>query len=203
METDSPRHPVTAPAPPLLLVSGAPASGKSVLARRLSVRRGLPLLARDAYKEVLFDTLGSPDRARSHELGIASYALLYASIGWLLDAGVGAVVDCNFHRGASEPLLEPLVPRARAVLLHCETTREERDRRHVERYLRGERHPGHHDSVMPPEVQANVDAGIFDPLDLLPLATLRINTTDGYRPGWTRIDGFIDEVLDRQDMTAL
>lgn len=180
--------------PPLLLVSGAPASGKTELSRLLAAAYTLPLLARDAYKEVLFDTLGSPDRAASHALGVASYALLYASIGWLLDADVGIVVDSNFHHGSSEQSLAELVVRSRAVLLHCETTREERAARHINRSERGDRHPGHHDGVMPEEVQANVDAGVFEPLDLaIPL--LRIDTTQGYTPPLTDIIRFIDDAL--------
>ncbi len=180
--------------PPLLLVSGAPASGKTRLSRRLSAAYTLPLLARDAYKELLFDALGSPDRAASHTLGVAAYALLYASIGWLLDAGVGVVVDSNFHRGSSEESLAPLIARSRTVLLHCETTQEERASRHIDRAVRGDRHPGHHDGVMPKEVQANVEAGIFDPLDLdIPL--LRIDTTRSYAPPLTAIVHFIDDAL--------
>ncbi len=185
-----PSYPRSQP-PLLILVSGAPASGKTVLAQRLARERQLPLLARDAYKEILFDTLGSPDRARSHQLGIAAYELLYATIGYLLDAGVGAVVDCNFHHGASEPVLRPLVARARAVLLQCETTHEERERRHRDRFQHGERHPGHHDGVMPAEVRINVAAGVYDALDL-PIPIVRVDTTAGYAPGIAEIDAFID-----------
>jgi len=180
--------------PPLLLVSGAPASGKTGLSRRLAAAYTLPLLARDAYKELLFDTLGSPDRTASHTLGVAAYALLYASIDWLLDAGVGVVVDCNFHHGSSEEALTPLVARSRAVLLHCETTLEEYAARHIDRSMRGDRHPGHHDGVMPEDVRANVDAGVFEPLALaIPL--LRIDTTQGYTPSLIDIISFVDDAL--------
>jgi len=195
MRSSSPPHPPYPHAQPrrplLILVSGAPASGKTVLAQRLARERRLPLLARDAYKEILFDTLGSPDRARSHELGIAAYELLYATIGYLLDAGVGAVVDCNFHRGASELMLRPLVARARAMLVQCETTHEERERRHSDRFRQGRRHPGHHDGVMPAEVRIDVAAGMYDALDL-PIPVLRVDTTAGYAPGIAEIDAFID-----------
>lgn len=69
--------------PLLVLVNGAPASGKSTLAARLARELALPLIAKDALKEVLFDTLGAPDHARSRELSAASYDLIYAVIGSL------------------------------------------------------------------------------------------------------------------------
>ena len=63
---------MTAAHPLIVLVNGAPASGKTTLSRRLAGDLGLPLLAKDAIKEVLYDTLGAPDRARSRELGGAT-----------------------------------------------------------------------------------------------------------------------------------
>ncbi len=111
---------------PLLgLVSGAPATGKTTLALRLGQGLKLPVLLKDAIKEKLLDTLGAPDRARSRELGVASYAVLYDMAARLLDAGVGAVVESNFGRGQSERGLRPLTARSRAVLLHCFTSHEE------------------------------------------------------------------------------
>ena len=72
--------------PLLVVVGGAPASGKTTLATQLSRDLRLPLLARDALKERLMDSLCSPNRARSRELGAASYALLYTMLDTLLDA---------------------------------------------------------------------------------------------------------------------
>jgi hypothetical protein len=149
-----------------------------------------PLLARDSLKEVLMDVVGAPDRARSSELGRASFALLYDIVGRLLDASVGAVIESNFQRGRSEPELEPLVSRADAVLLHCETSRAEIERRYVARHAGGERHPGHHDLDALPELLVNLDLGVFEPVQLQ-IPTLRIDTTNGYRPTEGEIKDFL------------
>jgi predicted kinase len=43
----------------ILIVSGAPASGKSTLAGALAEVFGYPLLSKDTLKESLFDSLGT------------------------------------------------------------------------------------------------------------------------------------------------
>ena len=88
--------------PVLVLVSGAPGSGKTTLAARLATDLRLPLLTKDAIKEALLDAVAAPGRARPRELGAAAFAVLYAVVGRLLDADVGAVVEGNFRRGRSE-----------------------------------------------------------------------------------------------------
>jgi len=174
----------------LILVAGAPASGKTTLARRLAADLALPLLARDTIKEALFDSLGAPDRERSRELGVASYAVLYALLTSLLAAGPGLVLESNFHHGLAEEALRPIVAAARAALVYCEAARAETIRRYVARFERGERHPGHHDAAALPEIAANLDAGVYAPLALA-IPTLRVDTTHGYAPDLPAITAFI------------
>lgn len=49
---------------PLVLVTGLPASGKTTLAQGLAAMLELPLIAKDRYKELLFDVLGVKDARR-------------------------------------------------------------------------------------------------------------------------------------------
>ncbi len=95
-------------------------------------------------------------------------------------------------RGRSESDLRPLIVQARAVLLHCQTTPEEVERRIVTRSGAGDRHAGHHDTEALPNVLEGITKGIFDPLDL-PLPVLRIDTTDGYDPALPDIVRFVRE----------
>jgi predicted kinase len=55
----------------LLVVTGAPATGKSTIATRLATTLGWPLLAKDDLKEALFDVLGTGDRQWSRRLSDA------------------------------------------------------------------------------------------------------------------------------------
>jgi adenylate kinase family enzyme len=47
----------------LIVVTGAPGSGKSTIAVPLAGRLGLPLIAKDDIKEALWDHVGPGDRA--------------------------------------------------------------------------------------------------------------------------------------------
>ena len=189
--------------PLLVIVSGAPGSGKSTLARRLAGELGLPLVMRDELKEVLYDTLGAPDRETSRQLGRASHHLTVRVAERLLEAPRcgGLVLESNFRRGLSEPDLAPLAERSRAVLLHCEGDPDAIVRRYRERAERGERHPGHHDLAVADAVASALTTGEYEPL-ALPIPTLRVDTTSGpgdateehgYAPPFRRIVDFVSE----------
>jgi dephospho-CoA kinase len=46
----------------LIIVTGGPGTGKSTFSETLSTHISVPLINRDEYKEVLFDSLGYSDR---------------------------------------------------------------------------------------------------------------------------------------------
>jgi predicted kinase len=190
--------PAGGPCPFLVLVGGAPGSGKTTLALRLAGELRLPLLMRDELKEVLYDTLGAPNRTRSAELGPVSYVLLYAVARRLLEAGVGAILEANFHRGHSEAGLTPLLTGADAVLVHCGGDPSTIVRRFRERVERAPRHPGHHDLDVLPRLQARLTTDIFEPLDL-DVPTLRVDTTTDreYAPPFAEIVRFVREAQAR------
>ncbi len=85
------------------------------------------------------DSLGSPSRARSRELGAASYALLFLVLDLLLDAGVGAIVESNFSRDRSETELREPVSWSQAVQRHCRMSPDLARRRYIARAESGQR----------------------------------------------------------------
>ena len=174
--------------PRLVIVSGAPGSGKTTLARRLGATLGLPVIGRDDLKEALFDTLGARDRAESRRLGLASYALLYAVAGRLLQAGVGLILESNFNRGRSESELLPLLDGARGVAIHCQGDPAIIARRMLARVEHGERRAGHHDLAALPDVEIARSKGRFEPLALpIPLMLVDTTTARMYEPPFDEI----------------
>jgi predicted kinase len=98
-----------------VVVSGAPASGKSTLAPALAAELDLPLLAKDVVKDALVDVLGAPDPPRSRELGRAAVQVLLA-----VAATAGrAVLESVWHGYARAPLAA-LPGQAVEVFCHCD-----------------------------------------------------------------------------------
>ena len=181
---------IDTPRTALILVGGAPGAGKTTLARRLAKEIDVPLISRDDLKETLFETLGVPDRAASRALGVASFAIFFHVLDALVGKVPGVIAECNFTRGRSEAELRPLVPRSRVMLLHCTTSRAVIAQRISARLTDRNRHPGHHDVENLPQVLEQIDAGVYDPLDLsLPILT--VDTTDGYAPTLQDIVTFV------------
>ena len=188
-----------------MILSGASASGKTVLAPRLARSLGLPLLAKDDIKEGIYQGLGLPrDRDDSRRMGGAAYEVLWRLAARLVDVGVGAVVECNFWRGGAEPKLRPLVVGSRAVLVHCQTDRATLLRRRLAR-IEGlaKRHPGHVDASTPAEIGALLgDPARLAALEIpdeesldLDVPILRVDTTDDYAPSFAALVAWTEDAL--------
>jgi predicted kinase len=80
-----------------ILVTGSPAAGKSTMAKVLSERLKLPVISKDAIKELLFDHVGFQSRAEKVNLGITSMDIMYYVAGQLMKAGQPFILENNFE----------------------------------------------------------------------------------------------------------
>ncbi len=167
----------TVPETPVVFVTGPPASGKTHVAGHLAARLSLPLIAKDAIKETLFEALGTGDAEWSRTLGRTTFDLLYEGLEWQLRAGRPAIVEANFDGIHAPARLAELRGRHgfHPFEIHCTASDEVLLERYAERAA--SRHPGHADaerlrekSVTSVEACPALDLGgpivIFDTSDL-------------------------------------
>ncbi|MFC4452243.1 AAA family ATPase [Deinococcus sonorensis] len=128
--------------PPLLVVSGLPASGKTFLGSRLAAELQLPYVTKDEYKELLHQRLPQLSHA---DAGPLSFSVMYHVAEVVLRAGVGGVLETHFYLGVSEPKILELaqVHRARVLQVYCHAPLDLLRQRHAERVAAGE-HPHIH-----------------------------------------------------------
>lgn len=137
----------------VILIAGAPASGKTTLAHTLSTRLNLPVLSKDDIKESLFDAL-PVNGEWSRPLGRASYRLLLRLIAKFTRGNAAFIVD-NAFRAEDERDLRPTLPGASVLGLHCRASNATRAAQRVEA---GDRHPCHRNADIPQLIASRIYA---------------------------------------------
>ena len=172
--------------PLVVIVGGAPATGKTTLAGPLADALGLPLLSKDLIKESLMNSFAVIDIAMSERIGGAAWELLFLITGCLLDARMGFVVEGNFEARASDRLRR-VAQQSRAVQVICRCSDSLGQERYERRASAAGRHPGHMDAARILRGQRPVsDFGPF----ALGIPVLVVDTTDDYHPGLRDVVAF-------------
>ena len=147
----------------ILLVSGAPASGKSTLARALAHIFGYPLISKDAIKESLFDSLGThltrnldaPEDAAELSRMLSRAAM---EVLWSLAPGCPQVIlEANFRPRSDYERERIVALQGRKLEVYCHCTLQEASRRFRERATRTDHHPAHSMKVMSVELLEEYD----------------------------------------------
>ncbi len=177
------------PRPTLVLVAGAPASGKTTLARKLSAALPAPLLDKDSIKSGLCVTSGQI-AVRGDPVGAAAFEVLWECTEALLRAGCTTVVEAAFHRDHMRPALKRLGPLAEVRLICCEAPVRIATRRYRARAAESGREAHADDAVL-----AEMEGGAFpwssyDVTGIGPRC-LVVKTAEGYSPGLSAVIEFV------------
>jgi predicted kinase len=150
----------------VLVVSGLPGAGKTTVAQRVQRALSWPLMAKDHFKERLFDVLGSPDPQASKQLSIASYALMFDMTRQLAAHGISVMLEGNFRWPEVGQHFEALSPGVRFIQLWCTAPVEVLISRLQLRAQDKSRHPGHHDDENLAQLVQEVSSQTPTPLPL-------------------------------------
>lgn len=127
-----------------IFVTGIPAAGKSVMAEALAERLQLPVIAKDAVKELLFDSVGFSSRGEKVKLGVAAMEILYYMAKQLMKAKQPFILENNFEY-SSEDGIRTLLADYKYSALTITLTGDYKVlyQRFLERNVSPDRHRGH------------------------------------------------------------
>jgi predicted kinase len=170
--------PVSQPA--LIVVSGAPGSGKTTLAHEIARAVGCPAVCRDEIREGMV-LAGTPDRTMRR-----AYDAFFDTLGVLLRSGCTVVAEAAFQDRLWRPILSPLAGLARIRVVRCVVDPAVARARIESRLADVPTRQAHDDRgglARPPVGAAWVPISMAVP-------TLEVDTAAGYSPGFDKIVEF-------------
>jgi len=131
--------------PLLVVIQGAPATGKSTIARHIREELHLPTLTKDDIKELLYDTLEQSDEVFSILEGRVATAMLFTFAETFLKNGRDVVIESAFYSEFARDDIRALLKKtdARFLELFCYVDEEIRIARFENRAHDGTRHTSH------------------------------------------------------------
>lgn len=177
--------------PKLVVVSGPPGAGKTVLAHRLARRIGCPAICRDEIKEGMVHAAGGFTAAPSDELSRRTLPAFFRVLELLLSAGVTTVAEAAFQDRLWRPHLPPLAGLADIRIVQCRVPAAIAWDRIRQRWNDSPTRHAHADIHRDEPHRHAAGHDSFDRVRL-DVPELDVDTSDGYRPGLDEIVAFVN-----------
>jgi predicted kinase len=180
--------------PTLVVVSGAPGSGKTTLAHALAQAIPCPAICRDEIKEGMSHAEGADFQGgHGDPLTQRTFPLFFEVVTLLVGAGVTLIAEAAFQDRRWRPALEPLAERAHLRIIRCRVDAAASFERATARAAASEgRVKAHGDSTLGKRVEDWARAfRSFDHISLQ-APSLDVDTTEGYEPNLDRVLDFIN-----------
>jgi len=176
--------------PFVVVISGAPGSGKTTLGWELSRFLHVPLLSRDDIKTGFHITQISTDPGEVWRFAEQAFELFYDSAATYLRAGVSVVVEAAFHSGRSETSLEVLAELGSLIHLSMTTPSAIALSRYRARAEAGQRHPVHNDLDFADQMESgSKDVSVYRMQ--LSAPHLDVDASNSWDPGISDIADFV------------
>jgi predicted kinase len=155
----------------LIIFTGLPGTGKTTLSRKIAHTLGLPLIAKDDIKEIMYDRIGWSDKAFSAKLAHATFGIMDHITEQHLKNGLSLMLESNYSPKLANERFQAWQKEYGCTIIQivCRTDTRVLARRYFERQ-HTDRHPGHNDNGDPASYEANfkqrIENGEDQPLDV-------------------------------------
>lgn len=159
--------------PFLIIITGAPGTGKTTLAKKISAKYSLPLIVKDKIKEILFNNIGydlpgwDPD-AWQKALGRGSIEVMHYVSEEMLKKGISHILESNFVPQFANEKFKDMKKKYGCDMLqiYCHAEIGVLIDRFEKRVASPERHSGHAEHTYMAEFKDALEKARFSPLDI-------------------------------------
>lgn len=132
----------------LVIIGGAPATGKTALAQLIVEKTGFQNISKDQLKEYLFEMIEYRDRQWSREIGALAFPLFMGIVEMYLKRGESIIVDNPFIHAEDLAWFDRFQKEYEVefIQIHLVADPLVLRQRFIER-AQTHRHPGHNDSL--------------------------------------------------------
>ena len=165
----------------LIIVTGAPGSGKSTFAHKLADELNLPLISRDELKEGYVDNMGKSHDELPPETNKIITELFFGTVEKMLEEGGTVIAEAAFQHKLWSFFLTPVVEKYETTVLICTTPLAAERRK--SRSISNPRHEYYHGKAEFGEIAYEEPRLCDEPY--------HIDTTENYSPSLEEIKEFI------------